>query len=152
VPAQPVVTNAETYQELLTTALWSGVSDDPDATVLSVEDRAVSVQELSSLVAAQAHELKSSGVGVETLVALSFEPSVEGVVAILGTLAAGAAYLPLDPRHGEQRQEQILQTAKPDFWLTSSGLTPLATEVDLSGTVDATESLGYVINRQTQSS
>jgi amino acid adenylation domain-containing protein len=43
-----------------------------------------------------AHHLRARGAGRGTLVALYLEPSVDAIVAILGTLKAGAGYVPLD--------------------------------------------------------
>ncbi|WP_225729947.1 MULTISPECIES: non-ribosomal peptide synthetase [unclassified Nocardia] len=44
-----------------------------------------------------AHWLIRQGIGAEDIVALRLGTSVEFVVAVLGVLAAGAAYLPVDP-------------------------------------------------------
>ena len=44
---------------------------------------------------------------------MKFEPGVEGILAILSVLSTGAAYLPLDPRHGDQRIDQILTAWAP---------------------------------------
>jgi len=62
------------------------------------------------------------GVGPESLVALALERSVEMVVALLGILKAGAAYLPLDPDYPEERLAYMLRDARPACMLTSARL------------------------------
>ncbi|HLX07553.1 MAG TPA: amino acid adenylation domain-containing protein, partial [Thermoanaerobaculia bacterium] len=61
-----------------------------------------------------ARRLRRMGVGLEVPVALWVERSTEMVVALLGTLAAGGAYLPLDPSFPPHRLRLILaQTGAP---------------------------------------
>ena len=56
--------------------------------------------------------------GPESLVALYFERSPEMVVAILGVLAAGGAYLPLDPAYPEERLAFALADSRARVLLT----------------------------------
>ncbi|MFI9631093.1 non-ribosomal peptide synthase/polyketide synthase [Nocardia sp. NPDC051929] len=60
-----------------------------------------------------ARTLIALGVGPETLVALRLPRSPELVVAMYAVLAAGGAYLPLDPDHPPERTAHILATARP---------------------------------------
>ncbi|WP_039801867.1 non-ribosomal peptide synthetase, partial [Nocardia araoensis] len=60
-----------------------------------------------------ARRLIALGVGPETLVALHLPRSPELVIAIYAVLAAGGAYLPLDPDHPPERTAHILATARP---------------------------------------
>jgi nonribosomal peptide synthetase DhbF len=53
-------------------------------------------------------------------VALALERSVEMVVALLGILKAGAAYLPLDPDYPVERLAYMLRDAQPACMLTSA--------------------------------
>jgi non-ribosomal peptide synthetase component F len=61
-----------------------------------------------------AHRLRASGVGPESVVALYCDHSPAMIVAIWGTLKAGASYVPLDPRAPEQRLAVILDEARAD--------------------------------------
>ncbi|MEV0331556.1 non-ribosomal peptide synthase/polyketide synthase [Nocardia sp. NPDC050717] len=67
-----------------------------------------------------ARRLRADGVGPETLVALSIRRSPELVVAMYAVLAAGAAYVPLDPDHPAERIAHILDTAAPAVVLTTT--------------------------------
>ncbi|MEV4234561.1 non-ribosomal peptide synthase/polyketide synthase [Nocardia sp. NPDC050408] len=66
-----------------------------------------------------ARHLIDLGVGPETLIALNIRRSPELVIAMYGVLAAGAAYVPLDPDHPAERTAHILATARPACVLTT---------------------------------
>ncbi|BDT95642.1 hypothetical protein IFM12275_56180 [Nocardia sputorum] len=66
-----------------------------------------------------ARRLIALGVGPETLVALRLPRSPELVIAMYAVLAAGGAYLPLDPDHPPERTAHILATARPACVLTA---------------------------------
>jgi amino acid adenylation domain-containing protein len=65
-----------------------------------------------------AHHLKFLGVGPDSLVAVSMERSLEMLVAVLGTLKAGAAYVPLDPSFPADRLRFMLEDSKASLLLT----------------------------------
>jgi len=67
-----------------------------------------------------ADRLAAMGAGAETIVAISFERSIELVVAIVAVLKTGAAYLPLDPEHPDARRAQILDDARPHVVLSEA--------------------------------
>ena len=51
-------------------------------------------------------------------VAISMERSVEMVVAVLGVLIAGGAYVPIDPAYPASRREHMLTDSKAHLVLT----------------------------------
>ena len=57
-----------------------------------------------------ATHLKALGVGPETYVPICFYKSTWAVVAIMGVLQAGGAFVPLDPSHPESRIKFILES------------------------------------------
>lgn len=77
--------------------------ETPDALAVVTSSARVSYGQLDRRANALACELRDRGVGVETIVGLYLDRSVEALVAILGTLKAGGAYLPLDVRYPAAR-------------------------------------------------
>src|SRR5437879_2403304 len=69
-----------------------------------------------------AHHLTASGVGREKLVGLYLERSPEMIVAALGILKSGAAYLPLDPAMPPERLEFVLRDADVAAVITRQSL------------------------------
>ncbi|SVD41124.1 uncharacterized protein METZ01_LOCUS393978, partial [marine metagenome] len=58
----------------------------------------------------------------DTLIALCLDRSIEMIVAILGTLKAGAAYVPIDPSYPKERIHYILEDTKAPILLTQTHL------------------------------
>ncbi|MCP2339576.1 non-ribosomal peptide synthetase [Actinomadura rupiterrae] len=65
-----------------------------------------------------AHELIARGIGPEDRVALVLPRTPEIVVAILGVLKSGAAYVPVDPEYPVDRIASMLEDANPVLTLT----------------------------------
>ncbi len=75
----------------------------PAALAVVQGERELTYGELDARSAALARVLRGRGVGPEVVVALHLRKSPEAIVAILGVLRAGGAYLPLDPAYPEER-------------------------------------------------
>ena len=105
--------------ESLTELFERQAEQRPEATALLWEDRQVSYAELNRRANQLAHYLRRLGVGPEALVALVMERSVEMVVAVLGVLKAGAAYLPIDPAYPGERVRFMLEDAGAAVVLTT---------------------------------
>lgn len=65
-----------------------------------------------------AHQLRSMGVGPETNVGISLPRGARELTALLATLKAGAAYVPLDPTHPAERLGLIMADAAPEVLIT----------------------------------
>ncbi|HZG53634.1 MAG TPA: amino acid adenylation domain-containing protein [Pyrinomonadaceae bacterium] len=111
-----------TVQELFETQ----VARAPEAVALVFEGREMTYAELSRRANQLAHHLRSLGVGTEHLVGVMLERSPEMVVALLGVLKAGAAYLPLDPAYPRERLAYMLADARVRVLLTGETLEDLA--------------------------
>lgn len=83
----------------------------PNAVALSYGDEQMSYGELAARVARYVAGLRASGIGRGDLVALCMDRSPQLVTCLLGIMAAGAAYVPLDPAHPAARHRLILQDA-----------------------------------------
>jgi amino acid adenylation domain-containing protein len=111
-----------------------------------------------------ARYLSKSGVELETPVAIFLERSVDMIVALLGVLKAGGAYLPLETSHPKGRLQYVLEDAKARVILTTeqtatslpehrarvicldSDWSEIATEADTTPSTNTTpENLAYVI-------
>ncbi|MFM0341712.1 amino acid adenylation domain-containing protein [Paraburkholderia fungorum] len=66
--------------------------------------------------------LNAAGVQADTAVALCVERSFDMVVALIGILKAGAAYLPIDPDYPAERIGYLLNDARPAVVLTQAHL------------------------------
>src|ERR1700683_2165376 len=66
--------------------------------------------------------LNSQGICAESLVAVCIERSLSMVIANLGVLTSGAAYLPLDPSYPNERLNFMLNDARPKVLLTQHHL------------------------------
>ncbi|MGH8758707.1 MAG: amino acid adenylation domain-containing protein, partial [Burkholderiales bacterium] len=85
----------------------------PDAIALIQSGRAVSYGELNRQANRLAHHLRGLGVGCEDRVALHARRSPEFVIAVLATLKAGAAYVPLDPSYPADHLAYMLRNSAP---------------------------------------
>ncbi|WP_197087767.1 non-ribosomal peptide synthetase [Micromonospora sp. HK10] len=66
--------------------------------------------------------LCARGVGVEDIVAIAVDRTVDLAAAVLGVWKAGAAYLALDPQAPRERWQSILAQVRPAAALTQAGL------------------------------
>ncbi|MFJ9036722.1 amino acid adenylation domain-containing protein [Streptomyces sp. NPDC102406] len=99
-------------------ALWERqAAATPDAlAVVAGADRAT-YAEVDRRSAALCAELRTRGVGAESLVGVCLGRSVEMVVALLGILRSGAAYLPLDPGYPAERLRYMAADSGAEVWV-----------------------------------
>ncbi len=112
----------------------SQAARSPEAPAVTFEGETVSYAELRLRAGRLARRLRRMGCGPDAPVGVLMERSVEMVVALLGVLEAGGAYLPLDPESPRERLAwmiedsgiSLLLTQEPlPGWLAEHGVTVL---------------------------
>ncbi len=96
----------------------------PDAPALVFGDRALSYARLERESGRLARHLAARGVGPDARVGLCAERSPEMVIAVLATIRAGAAYVPLDPAYPAGRLAYMLEDSACRVLLTQERLVP----------------------------
>jgi amino acid adenylation domain-containing protein/non-ribosomal peptide synthase protein (TIGR01720 family) len=94
----------------------------PQATAVVFENESITFEKLNERANQLASYLTKNGVEVETLVPMCFNRSSEMIVAILGILKAGAAYVPIDPAYPADRVRFMLDDCKANLIITQSNL------------------------------
>lgn len=99
------------------------VAKTPDATAVISADGRLSYKQLNERANRLARHLRSAHhVGKGDIVAIHLEPGIDLLVAIYGTLKAGAAYLPVDPGYPEERKSYMLRDSGSRLMLAGAGV------------------------------
>ena len=133
----PILTKAERHQLLVE---WNDTKADypndkcihelfaaqveksPDAMAVVSEDQKLTYRELNNRANQLAHYLQKLGVGLEALVGICVERSIETIVGLLGILKAGGAHLPLDPDYPKERLDFMVQDSQVRVLITQQQL------------------------------
>jgi len=86
----------------------------PERIAASEPGRTLTYRELDRAASAAAATLRARGAGPEKLVAITGARGLDFLVTLLGTMRAGAAWLPLDPQAPPERRRRLLESARPD--------------------------------------
>ncbi|AQH02989.1 hypothetical protein A9R05_29390 [Burkholderia sp. KK1] len=89
----------------------------PEAIAVAQGPARLTYRELDRRSNALAHYLAGRGIGPEHIVALTMTRTPDIVVAMLGVLKSGAAYLPVDPHYPQARIAAMLADARPSLVL-----------------------------------
>jgi amino acid adenylation domain-containing protein len=98
------------------------VERTPDATALLFAGEKWSYRQLNNEANRLAHRLIEKGVGAGSLVGVFVERSAEMVMALLGVLKTGAAYVPLDPGYPVERLKFLIEDASLSSVVTQSSI------------------------------
>ncbi|MDQ6708384.1 MAG: condensation domain-containing protein, partial [Acidobacteriota bacterium] len=94
----------------------------PASIAVSFGSRSLTYAELEARGNSLARYLQTLGAGPESLVAVYLERSEQMLIALLGVLKAGAAYVPVDPAYPADRVAFMLEDSKAAVVLTESSL------------------------------
>jgi amino acid adenylation domain-containing protein len=95
-------------------------AETPEAIAVVCGSRQLNYRELNFRANQLANSLRKLGAGPDTLVGICMYRSVEMIVSILGTLKAGAAYVPLDPAYPQKRLASMMEDMELRVLLTNS--------------------------------
>lgn len=108
----------------LHTAFERAAADFPDATALESPGCVLTYAECLRRANAFAAHLQSCGVGPGSRTVLCMPRSAGALIAMLGILKSGSAYVPMDPANPDARLKYFIDDAKPDAIVTSSASRP----------------------------
>lgn len=98
------------------------VEQKPEAIAVIFENQELTYQQLNARANQLAHYLQEMGVGLEVLVGVCVERSLETIVGLLGILKAGGAYVPLDPSYPKERLAFMMEDSRVSVLLTQKKL------------------------------
>ncbi|HEX8089657.1 MAG TPA: non-ribosomal peptide synthetase, partial [Blastocatellia bacterium] len=87
------------------------VAASPDLVAVEYEGLSLTYRQLNDRANSVAHRLLAAGVMRDDIVGITLDRSLEIVVAILGVLKSGGAYLPIDAQHPPERRNWMLENA-----------------------------------------
>ncbi|MFE9536540.1 amino acid adenylation domain-containing protein [Streptomyces sp. NPDC006691] len=94
----------------------------PERTALVAHGRSMTFAELQLRSRRLAGVLAARGIGPERTVGLAIPRSLDSIVALFAVLRTGAAYVPLELDHPDERIAAIVEDARPDVVLTVSAV------------------------------
>ncbi len=113
-------TAADVSDDLLVHQLVeSQARQTPDAVAVMHDGLALTYRELNARADRLAEHLRERAVPCNGLVGICLDRSLDMVVALVGILKAGAAYVPLDPNYPPERLHYMLSDAAPNVVLAS---------------------------------
>ncbi len=112
----------EAGRQLVHRVIQQRACEAPADAALCCEGETISYGELEKRTNQLARFLREYQVGAESVVGILADKSVEAVVAMLATLKAGAAFLPLDPGYPPERLHYMVADANVRVLLTCSEL------------------------------
>ncbi|MCX4713499.1 non-ribosomal peptide synthetase [Streptomyces griseus] len=100
---------------------------DPERVALVADGATMTFAELRDRSRAVAGVLARRGIGPETTVGLAIPRSLDWIAALFAVLRVGAAYVPLELDHPDERIAAIVEDARPEVILTVSAVSPRLT-------------------------
>ncbi|MBI4785227.1 MAG: amino acid adenylation domain-containing protein [Oscillatoriophycideae cyanobacterium NC_groundwater_1537_Pr4_S-0.65um_50_18] len=115
-------TEAPISETLLQELFAEQVQQQPDQPAVITSQRTLTYQELSDRAHQLGAQLQQLGARPNHLIGIVMEKGWEQVVAVMGTLISGAAYVPIDPGLPTERFQYLLNHSEVKLVLTQSWL------------------------------
>ncbi|KAA3658966.1 MAG: amino acid adenylation domain-containing protein, partial [Chloroflexi bacterium] len=133
----PILTEPELHQLLVT---WNNTdtpipdhlcvhqlfaaqtAQTPNAVAVRFQTQQLTYAELNAKANQLAHHLQAQGIGPETLVGVCMTRTPDLIVALLGTLKAGGAYIPIDPTYPSERIKFMIEDAQPQVIIADEAI------------------------------
>lgn len=115
-------TNVEVPDTSIHELISSQTQKTPDRIAAAFEGQALTYSDLDRRSNQLAHYLSTSGIGPGSFVGLLIDRSIEMVIALLGILKSGAAYVPLDPAFPADRIAFMIEDSSMQVVLTRQNL------------------------------
>ncbi len=109
-------------ESCVSTLFEEQVASSPEAVALLFDDQHLTYRQLNRRANQLAHFLRGRGVFAEMRVGICLDRSPEMIVALLGVLKAGAAFVPLDPAYPQTRLQFMIEDAEVKLLLTAAPL------------------------------
>ncbi|KAL2817816.1 hypothetical protein BJX63DRAFT_429511 [Aspergillus granulosus] len=109
----------QTHDRCIHEVIQEQAQRHPQREAVCAWDGNLTFEELDHLSSKLAYHLQRHGVVPETRVALCFEKSKWNIVAMLGVLKAGGAFVPLDPDHPKSRLRSLVESVDGRIMLCS---------------------------------
>ncbi|GEJ44898.1 non-ribosomal peptide synthetase [Chryseobacterium sp. ON_d1] len=108
----------------------------PDKTSAVYQDEEITYREMDRRSNQVANFLLSRGIKEGHYVPIWLDRSLEWIVAVLGVIKTGAAYVPIDPAYPAKRVEYILADTSSDVIITNQSLKDLLSETEQAKVFD----------------
>ena len=106
----------------LVEAFRAKVEATPESVAVTFEGQQLTYVELAERASRLAQTLRAQGIGPDSVVGIAVDRSLDLPVAVLGVLASGAGYLPLDVNYPADRLAFMLEDARVQVLVTQRSL------------------------------
>ncbi len=113
------------------TLLKEQVEKAPNNIALVATDKTLTYSQLNEEANKVAHTLIEKGIGKGDIVGIKLSRTSNFLVSVLGILKTGAAYLPMDPEHPQDRLNSILNDSNAKLCITEENITALLNNTNI---------------------
>ena len=98
------------------------VKNSPNNIAVVFEDAKLSYKELDEKANSLGRSLREKGIKPNSIVGIMLERSLDMIIAMLGVLKAGGAYLPIDPTYPRERIEYMFEDSESKILLSRKSI------------------------------